>query len=257
MCGRIEIRVCCAALLAGATDRRRPGRAVPGCSAEVTALFGVDGTHNDTEVAACATAPPGRTRWRSRVPYSTPPSHCVEARLRPLSLRRSRLRILRWTIATRGKSLRHWWASASEGASNFRSPGVSRLGLERGPRGRSPARRSSPNPTGTYRLEIRRRGHQCVRVGLQRSNDSTALITRVQQQHRRARRTANMDSHWSKQGADPQRAGRVRLGSGRYARLRFDPAEAGSSGVTGGPVVSTQAEQDAPDLAARARRRRP
>jgi hypothetical protein len=58
MSGRIEMSVCCVALLAGSATAVDPEAHVPVLLAEVTAVFGVEGKHNDTEDAACATAPP-------------------------------------------------------------------------------------------------------------------------------------------------------------------------------------------------------
>jgi hypothetical protein len=57
--GRIEINVCCAALLLGSATFVDPEAHVSELLAEVTAVFGVEGTHSGTDVgAAFATAPP-------------------------------------------------------------------------------------------------------------------------------------------------------------------------------------------------------
>jgi hypothetical protein len=59
MSGRIEINVCCAALLAGSATLVDPEVHVPVVLGEVTAVLGVEGTHSDTDAgAAFATAPP-------------------------------------------------------------------------------------------------------------------------------------------------------------------------------------------------------
>jgi hypothetical protein len=51
MCGRIESSVCWSVLLAGSETAVDPAAHVPVLLAEVTALFAVEGTHNDTDEA--------------------------------------------------------------------------------------------------------------------------------------------------------------------------------------------------------------